>query len=280
MFLCYCDESGYCGRAEDQEQPVMVMAGILPNAYTYHRSDAEFRHIFEIINGQVPLDEIKGSQIYRGRGAWADIHPESRDQVIEFYLDWISQRPHQLLISAVDNSRYFGYVHNHPDDTHTVVLPYPYLFSGLHIATTVQRLNRGHEKNKGKTLLIYDEQSEFSGQLAQLLFDPPEFIDDYVAFDEKSEKSRLSQVVDTAFFVKSHHSSMAQVADIVSFLVCLHLRLQFYGMPEAYDGEKLKIASWVGRIGHRFASVPSMYPKTSRPFLDFIRAVKATGIRD
>jgi len=60
----------------------MVMAGILANAYTYHRSDAEFRQIFQIINGEVPLDEIKGQQIYRGRGAWHDTAPEVRDEVI------------------------------------------------------------------------------------------------------------------------------------------------------------------------------------------------------
>lgn len=280
MFLCYCDESGYTGRAEDPDQPVMVMAGILPNVYTYHRSDAEFRQIFQIINGHVPLDEIKGSQIYRGRGAWANIPAESRDQVIEFYLDWISQRPHQLLISAIDNSRYLAYVRDHPTDPHALALQYPYIFCGLHIAATVQKLNRRHGKNKGKTLLIYDEQSEFSDALAQLLFDPPEFIDDFVPFDERSDRSRLSQVIDTAFFVKSHHSSMAQVADIVSFLVCLHLRLQFYGMQEAYAGEQLKIANWVARIGPKFAPLSTMYPKTSRPFLNFIRTVKAIGIRD
>lgn len=258
----------------------MVMAGVLPNAYTYHRSDAEFRQIFEIINGEVPLDEIKGRQIYRGRGAWEDIHPESRDDVIEFYLDWISQRPHRLLISAVDNSRYFNYVNANPDDPYVTAMPSPYLFSGLHIAATVQKLNKGQERNKGKTLLIYDEQSEFSDQLAQLLFDPPEFIDQYVPYDSSEDSVRLSQVIDTAFFVKSHHSSMAQVVDIVSFLVCLHLRLEHYGMQEAYDGERQKIREWVARIQDRYASIASMYPKTSRPFLDFIRSVKADGIRD
>ncbi len=280
MFFCYCDESGYCGNRFNPNQPVMVMVGILPNVYNYHRSDAEFREIFEIINTQVPLSEIKAEQIYRGRGTWRDIEPESRDNVINFYLNWIDNRPHKLIVSAVDNARYFDSVQNNPETEYARWLPYPYLFSGFHIALVVQKLNRNKEKNKGKTLLVYDEQDEFSDRLAEIIFDPPHFIDEFVKFDPKHEDARFSQIIDTAFSVKSHHSSMAQVVDIVAYLVRLHLELDYYGEVEAYPGEADKIRAWVDQIRPSFVTLSAVYPSTKKPFLIFINAVKANGIRD
>lgn len=280
MFLCYCDESGYCGKRNNPDQPVMVLAGVLPNAYNYHRSDAEFRQVFEIINGEVPLDEIKGSQIYRGRGSWRDIDPSIRDQVIEFYIHWICSRPHKLLVSAIDNSRYFRFIEENPESPYAQFFPYPYLFSGFHIAMTIQKLNKNQKKNKGRTILIFDEQHEFSDDLTDLLFDPPEFTDEFVPFDPDEDENRLSQIIDTAFFVKSHHSSMAQVSDIVSYLVCLYLQLEYYGLEESYEGELDKIRAWVSQIEGRYAPLSTQYPKTSRPFLDFINSIKADGIRE
>jgi hypothetical protein len=280
MYLCYCDESGYCGNICNPEQPVMVMAGILPNVYNYHRSDAEFRQVFDIINDEVPVNELKGQQIYRGRGAWRNIHSESRDEVIEFYLNWINERSHKLIISAVDNAKYFQFLEENPHHLYSETLQSPYLFCGLHVAMTVQKLNRNQDRNKGKTILIYDEQDEFSNRLTELLFDPPEFIDEFVACDLKKEETRLSQIIDSAFFVKSHHSSMAQVVDIVAYLVRLYLELNYYDADEAYIGEKAKINDWVDRIRDKFVQLSTMYPKTRREFLDFINTIKAKGIRE
>jgi len=278
VFLCYADESGYNGSVLNLVQPVQVMAAIVPNAYNYHRSDAEFREIFNIIKGEIPLNEIKGEQIYRGRGSWQRVPPQSRDRVIGFYLRWVSSRNHKLIVTAIDNAAFFKLLDDDPNSPFVASAPCPYLLAGLHTAMVIQKLNRKKSKNKGKTLLIFDEQEEYSDLLPQLIFDPPAFIDEFVEFDHKKDSSRLSQVIDTAFFVKSHQSSMAQVVDVVAYLFRLNLELQHYGMQEAYPGEAKKISRWVARIQPNFVPFALVYPRPRTPFLQHLQSIKAKGV--
>ncbi|MCD6290748.1 MAG: DUF3800 domain-containing protein, partial [Anaerolineae bacterium] len=241
--------------------------------------DAEFREVFNIIRARVPVQELKGEQIYRGRGAWKNIEPQVRDRVIEFYLSWIAQRNHRFIVTAIDNDKYFSLRESEPDNPFIQAIPYPYLLAGLHIAMVVQKQNKRKKKNKGKTILIFDEQKTkgLSEQLANLIFDPPEFIDDFVSFDEKKEGTRLNQIIDTAFFVSSHHSSMAQVVDIVAYLYRLYLELTEYGFDEAYEGERDKIATWIGQIEDKFLPHSVVYPKKNARFVQFINSVRARG---
>jgi len=277
MFLSYADESGYNGSSFNPAQPVQAMAAMLPNVYNFHRSDSEFTEIFEIINERIPIDEIKAEQIYRGRGSWANVQPDVRDRVIDFYLRWIASRNHKLIVTAIDNRAYFDLYAADSGTQFMITLPCPYLLAGLQTALVIQKLNRTKKKNKGKTLLVFDEQEEFSADLPTLIFDPPPFVDEFVQFDPKKEKTRLNQIVDTAFFVKSHHSSMAQVVDVVAYLVRLKLELASYGMPEAYHGELAKVEAWLQRIEIKFVPMKTVYPKAKKPFLEFIRSTRARG---
>ena len=278
MYLCYADESGYSGSKHDPQQPVQVTAAILPNVYNFHRSDSEFRDVFKIIKKHIPIAELKCQQIYRGRGSWRGVAADVRDEVIQFYLDWISSRNHKFIVTAIDNGAYFDLRNQSPDDSFVQVIPYPYLLAGLHTALVIQKLNRTKPQNKGKTLLIFDQQDQFSDELTNLIFDPPDFIDDFVVFDEKKENCRLCQIIDTAFFVKSHQSSMAQVVDIVAYLVRLDLELRAYGVDQAYPEERDKITGWISQIRDRFLPFNTVYPRKRKPFVDFLNSVKARGV--
>jgi len=242
LFLCYVDESGFNGRKYDKNQPVQTMVGIFPNLYHFHKSDNEFKKVFEIINEKIPIKEIKVTEIYRGRGAWKKkkIKPEVRDRVIEYYLKWLSSRNHKVIVTAIDNRLFFKYKKEEKYKEYYKRIPFPWLLSSLHISLVIQKLNRKIKNNKGKTLLVFDEEDTFESELAELIYNPPEFIDEFVSFDERSEKYRLNQIIDSAYFVKSHHSSMAQVADVLSFLFRLRLELNYYGAQESYEGEKEK----------------------------------------
>lgn len=278
MFLCYADESGYAGSKFDKSQPVLTMVGMFPNAYNYHRSDSEFKEVFSIIKEQIPIAELKGQQIYRGRGKWETIPPDTRDKVIEFYVNWITKRKHHLIILSVDNEMFFHLKKSGEHDQYFKALTCPYLLAGLHMALVVQKCNRNKAKNKGKTLMIFDEQDQYSDRLTDLIFCPPDFIDDFVRYDAKKEEHRLNQIIDTCFFVKSHHSSMAQVVDIVAYLHRLHLELTAYGFSEKYKGEKDKINKWIGKISGKIVPFNFTYPKSGKGFVEFLNRVKAKGI--
>lgn len=278
MYLSYADESGFSGMKFDCKQPVQVMVAIFPNMYNFHKTDSEFKEIFNIINKKIPIEELKGEQIYRGKGAWKTVVPQKRDQVIEFYLKWVMDRNHKLIVTCIDNEKYFNLKAQEPNNNFIQKIPYPYLLSGLHTALIIQKLNRNQGKNKGKTLLIFDEQDQFSNTLTELIFNPPSFIDEFVSFSSKKDIARLNQIIDSAFFVKSHHSSMAQVADIVAYLYRMKLELDYYGRTEQYDGEKSKIATWAKQIESKIVPFNVTYPTGKKPFLLFLNSVKAIGV--
>jgi len=276
--MCYADESGYNGKKFNPKQPVQTMVGIFPNLYNFHRSDSEFKTVFSIIKKKIPISEIKAQQIYRKKKCWASVEPEIRDRVIDYYFDWIKKRNHKFIVVAVDNKKFFSLRNKHPKNKILKAIEYPYIFSGIHLALVVQKINRNLRKNKGKTILIFDEQKDFSNSLPKIIFDPPNFIDEFVSFDQRKEGARLSQIVDTAFFVHSHHSSMAQLVDIVAYFYRLYLELNFYKIPEAYCGEKQKINNWIDSIKDKFIDSSKVYPKGKHGFLKFIHTVKAHGM--
>lgn len=278
MFLCYVDESGYNGKKFNPAQPVQTMAGIFPNLYNFHKSDAEFKKVFEIINQKIPIDEIKATEIYRGRKSWKEIKPAIRDKVIEFYIKWICDRNHKFIITAIDNKQFFRIKKANSEHVFFKLFPYPWLLSAFHLSLVIQKCNRCKRGNKGKTILVFDEQDAFEEALCELIFDPPDFIDEYVKFEKKKEKERLNQIVDSAYFVKSHHSSMAQVVDILSFLYRLYLELNHYGFDEAYDGEREKISTWISMVQNKFISYTAIYPKKKTDFIRLLNDTKAKGV--
>jgi len=255
------------------------MVGIFANLYHFHKSDNEFKKVFDIIKENIPIKEIKGSEIYRGRGSWAKkkISPDIRDEVIEYYLKWLSSRNHKVITTAIDNVQFFNSKTNGNYKDYFSHLQYPWLLSALHIAMVVQKLNKNLKSNKGKTLLVFDEEDTFEDELQELIFNPPEFIDEFVAYDKRQEKYRLNQIIDSAYFVKSHHSSLAQIADIVAFLYKTYLELHYYGVREAYAGEKEKISKWIKSIQDKFVPYNKIYPKKNSSFIRFLNDMKAKG---
>lgn len=281
MFLCYVDESGYNGNKFNAKQPVQVMVGVLVNVYNYHKAHNEFQDVFNIIQKEIPIKEIKAEEIYRGRNSWRDIKSESRDAVIEYYLDWISDSPSiKFIITAIDNEKYFQIKKGNPNLEYFNSLPCPYTLAGLHVAITIQKINKNINKNKGKTILIYDEQNEHEDHLSEIIFKPPNFIDEFVEFDP-GNGSRLDVIIDSAYFVKSHHSSMAQIADIASYFLRLYFELNFCGFSENYTGEKKKVTAWIDTILKKAVSLKKIYQKNPKTgFLKFIKSVQAIGIEN
>lgn len=278
LFLCYVDESGYNGRKLNPKQPVQTMVGVFPNLYNYHRSDTEFRAVFEIVQQRIPMIELKATEIYGGRGSWKGLDPRLRDQVIEYYLEWAQERNHKFIVTAIDNQRFFE---TKTAGTYPLVmthLTFPWLVTASQTACVVQKLNRTKSNNKGKTLLVFDEEDEFADQIAELLASPPEFVDEFVTFDAKKEHGRLNQIIDSAYFVKSHHSSMAQVVDIVSFVLRRHLELTQYSQDEYYDGETEKIDRWTRLVSGKFIECSKVYPNKRSEFLSLLRDTRARGL--
>ena len=75
-----------------------------------------------------------------------------------------------------------------------------------HIALQVQKVNRSFRNNKGVTFLMFDENKAKADTLAEFLWDPPAWTDDY--YGKKKKQEGLDQLIDSAFTVKSHHAEL------------------------------------------------------------------------
>jgi hypothetical protein len=134
-----------------------------------------------------------------------------------------------------------------------------WLTAALHIALQVQRAHQGLKKNKGNTFLIFDEHKRKADALAELLFNPPDWTDEY--YKRSRRQPRLDQIIDTAFYAQSHHVGLVQVADLFAFLFRRHAELKDYGQAEDYEGEIEQIGSWVRRISSRLLPQVHRWPK-------------------
>ena len=72
MYVCYIDESGHCGKKYNPKQPVEVLCGVrtdLTKLFKIQRQHSEILQIFQ--RKDIPLSELKASDVYRGRKHWS-----------------------------------------------------------------------------------------------------------------------------------------------------------------------------------------------------------------
>lgn len=130
MKVCYVDESG--NRDHD---PCLVMVGIVVDAHRLSRTRQEFSEVFEVVQRlfQDNLKELKGSKMIFGRDRWRNVDPDTRKRIAGFLCEWVTDRKHNLAMSAIDRQRF-----KQVDATmFTPVSSDPWLAASLHIALQI-----------------------------------------------------------------------------------------------------------------------------------------------
>jgi hypothetical protein len=252
MKICYVDETGF-----DGESPVLVMVGIIADSQRLHRTRTDFADTFaklgDVTAGR--LRELKSRDLYRGLGAWKGIDGADRAAIISRLCKWLCERKHQIALAAIDLQKQAAEpLHENLND--------PWMTAALHIALQVQRAHQAKKNRKGSTFLVFDENQRRADQLAELLFDPPEWTDDY--YDRRPRQERLDQVIDTAFYAKSHHVGLVQVADLFAFIFRRYAELHDYRREPRYDDEVERIGGWVKTIVPRLLATAHRWPKQPR----------------
>jgi Protein of unknown function (DUF3800) len=253
MKICYVDESG-----NGSEDPCLVMVGVVVDAYRLNRTREEFADIFEDIQKlfEENLRELKGSKMIFGRDRWRKIDPEVRKRIAGYLCDWISSR-HHIALAAVDRHKL----------KHDATCGVPeecrdeWLAGALHIALQIQKTNQGRPKNKGHTILIFDDNKAKADALSELLWRPPEWTDDY--YTKATKQSRLDQIVDTTFTIKSHHAGLVQVADLFAFIFRRYSEMKDFGRCEEWSGEQTLIEGYAASLARRL--LPSRFRWPAKP---------------
>jgi len=180
------------------------MVGVFADAIRLHRTREEFGNIFDEVQGFFTdsLKEIKGAKMLSGRDRWRKIDPENRERIAEKFCGWLKGRKHHIALSAVDRKKNRLLQHSLLPD----FCGDPWLMAATHIALQIQKVNQSLRNNKGVTFLMFDENKAKANTLAELLWDPSAWTDDY--YGKKKKQEGLDQLIDSAFTVKSHHAGL------------------------------------------------------------------------
>lgn len=240
MYVCYVDESGHCGSRENPDQPVEVLCGIVSDLTKLSKSQREHNSLLD----QLGIREIKASEAYRGRKAWGLMKPTDRDALFDRMLEWASERACKFLVSPVDSLKFFA--RKAAGCSISARLRAPWQVGALHILLALQRHQQGKQANKGRTMVIFDEQKEHDEHLLQLISGDLAFTDGFCDFDAVRPRGRrrLDQIIDVPHFSKSHPAVLLQIADWAAFVVRRALLLRVYGKQEDYVGEPAKVERW------------------------------------
>jgi len=252
MKVCYVDESG-----NQDTDPCLVMVGLLIDTSRLNRSKIEFGDLFDRAEAlfREKLQELKASRIVFGRGGWRSIDPEERKRLAHDLCLWVMDRKHDILLTAMDRGKLRKKQHSSLPAFCTDI----WLSCAVHIALQVQKANKNKPRNKGQTFLVFDENKVKADRLAEILWDPPGWTDDYYERDRRQEP--LNQVIDTAFTVKSHHAGMIQVADLYAWILRRYAEIVEYGMTEEFSGEDRFINDCVKMLRKRLSGRAMRWPK-------------------
>lgn len=232
-----------------------MMVGVIADSQRLRRTRSEFEAVMNDLDqdSRSAIRELKSSELYKGRGSWWGVDGEDRHALIGDLCEWLCDRKHHLALAAV-GARAVSESPLHGLDA--------WMSAALHIALQVQRRFQNEARNKGQTFLVFDENKRQADPLAELLFDPPPWTDDY--YQRDASKEPLDQIIDSAFYARSHHVGLVQVADLFAFIFRRYSELNDYGSSEAFTGEAERITSWVEVISRRLISRSSRWPKRPR----------------
>lgn len=269
MYICYVDESGHCGEKRNPKQPVEVLCGVVCDLTKLAKTQREHHGLLR----ELQVDELKASDAYRGRKDWSGVAPQERDRLFDHLAGWAEERKCKLLVSPIDADRFFTRKENGCSLCNA--LGSPWEAGALHILLGLQRHQQGRSKNKGKTIVIFDEQRKHDERLLAILESDIAFTDAYTGFKPRPKRKhppqRLDQIVDVPHFSKSHLAAVIQVADWAAFVVGKMLNMRAYGVPEAYAGERTKLEGWYRALESMSVSHTAMQRRSKDPLSTLYR---------
>lgn len=102
MKLCYCDETG------TGEERFAVLLGVVVDASRMHVTKDDWSQFLANLSKIVGQEfhEFHTRKFYSGSGIWKNIHGDQRSEIMQFFVDWFSERKHHVVFSVIDKHRY------------------------------------------------------------------------------------------------------------------------------------------------------------------------------
>lgn len=251
MKFCYLDESGTGGQA------IAVMAGVIVDANRMHLTKDAWSELLdklsEIVGNQV--QEFHSHKFYSGAGIWKGLDGHHRASIISAIIKWMKDRKHKIVYSALDAQRHEAQKQENAQLQELTV----WSTLALHVALGIQRCHQGESKNKGHTVLVFDEQVKEKNKFTNLILNPPGWTDGY--YDKGKKQNPLDQLIDVPHFVDSKKVDLVQVADLYAFILRRHFELEMGYEKPKYDDETEKVGGWAKAILQQTIGNGHIYPR-------------------
>jgi hypothetical protein len=254
MKFCYIDESG------TGNESYAVMVGIIVDALRMRLTKIHWEQLLNALKRIVKrhVDEIHARDFYAGNGPWRDINGEQRAAIIDSIFKWLSKRKHHIVYCAIDKQKFNK---EFPKDSRHKDLKTIWRFLGIHLVLCIQKNNQHMAKNKGNTVLIFDNEEREQIRFTDLIMNPPNWTDTY--YNRGRNQEELDQIVDAPYFADSKDIPLLQTADFVAYFLRRFTEIS-NGDEERYNGEKDQVNNWVGKILQRSIYRSSIYPQRGR----------------
>lgn len=256
MKFCYADESGH------GSEPVIVLAGVIVDAQRMHVTKEDWddliRDLTEISGGRVA--ELKAGNLYRGNDYWRAWDSGERTALIEDIIGWMTDRHHRVTFSAVTKAALSEFK-NGGGDLGGIEAASEWTVAATHLVLTIQKEHQREPRNKGKTVLVFDNARE-ADEFLDVLGNPPSVTDSFYARGNKQRP--LDQIVDVPYFADSKRVGLLQVADLFAYLIRLYAELADGMLPEKFDGETARLDQWIRDMRKVLLHDSARWPQNSK----------------
>lgn len=253
--FCYLDESG------TGNEPIATMVGVLVDAGRMRLTKTHWEQLLDILSGMAgkKVAELHTADFYAGNGVWRDVSADVRVSVVDAVLDWLSDRKHHLFYTSVLKKAFFEDVKGGrvPVEINT-----PYRFMAFHLVLAVQKCSQHEKKNKGNTVLVFDNEEKEKLRFSGAVSNPPVWSNAYYGLHKK--KKPLNQIIDAPYWADSKEVCLLQVADFLAFFLRRYAEIEEGLVGPKYEGERARIRAWMEKMKGRCLDTAHLYPKRSR----------------
>lgn len=239
MKFCYIDESGI------GDEPYAIMSGIILDANRMHVTKSEWEELLSILSDIVGRDvrEIHTRDFYPGNSPRRGLAGDVRARIITAIFGWLQLRKHKVVFTGVDKATF---ARGFNSERFALEIGSLWRFMALHLCLAIQKHHQSLRRNKGHTVIVFDNEEREAGEFIELVRMPPEWTDTY--YSRSSRQERFDQIIDVPYFGDSRHVGLIQLADVVSFFLRRYLEIESNQIPPRYEGEEELVRSWVGKV--------------------------------
>ena len=262
MQFVYVDESG------TGDERIGVMVGVVTDSHRMRVTKQDWNilliRLSEIIGREI--NEIHTRDFYSGNSPWRDLDGQQRSAIIDAIFQWLHQRRHSIVYTAVDKDKFYDSFKDEPfyDSVKTL-----WRFMALHLALSIQKCYQGVPRGNNRTInpsghcvLIFDNENREKKNFTDLLLNPPDWTNSY--YDKKSSQDTFCQIVDVPHFVDSKEVGLIQVADFICFFLRKHIELELGYIEPVYDDEIEKVGKWTKLIFERAIAKSNIFLSRGR----------------